>query len=102
MYRGRLGIWKAARLASQLPPDGAVGRATEGEGFTITDHLLLTVIDYLAGANWQRANSGLARTKQSKPPEPVRRPGDAKAKLAITAAQIEAWRQRKAETSGRG
>lgn len=73
-----------------------------GEGFTVTDHLLLAVIDCLAGANWQRANSGLPRSKQSKPPAPMQRPGDvAETKRTLTAAQIEAWRQRKQRTEGR-
>lgn len=72
-----------------------MGRATGSEGFTITDHLLLTVIDQLAGANWQRANSGLPRSKQSKPPAPMRRPGDVvENKRTVTAAQLAAFKRR--------
>lgn len=95
LYRGRMSPHKAARLFGQLPPDGAVGRANAGEGYTITDHLILEMIDLLVGANWQRANQGRKKSEQTPPPEPARRPGTKEAsKRTITAADLEDWRRR--------
>jgi hypothetical protein len=95
LYRGRLSPHKAARLFGQLPPDGAVGRANAGEGYTITDHLILEVIDLLVGANWQRANQGRKKSDQTPPPKPARRPGITEpSKRTITAADLAAWRRR--------
>ena len=97
LYRGRLGVWKVARLASQLPPEGAVGRATAGQGYRKADYLLLDLIDLLAAGNWQRANAGAPKHKQTKPPTPVPRPGEQKPKPRITAAQLLDF-QRRTET----
>ena len=51
-------------------------RAVTGSDWTSTDHLIATVVDVLAIANWQRANSGAKHP--SAPPKPLPRPGDAK------------------------
>ena len=92
---GRLGAFRAARLASQLPPEGAVGRAAGSEGFGLTDYLLLDVIDVLRLANWQRACENRPRAKWPPLPEPTPRPGaQTKPKKTITAAALLAFQYR--------
>jgi hypothetical protein len=41
----------------------------------LQEHLTALVIDELRVANWQRANEGVKKSKQTKPPKPVPRPG---------------------------
>lgn len=61
----------------QLPPDART-RIAQGDKdglWGLAEHLQALTIDELRAANWQRANSGLKPSKQSKPPKPVTRPG---------------------------
>jgi hypothetical protein len=44
----------------------------------LSEHLQALAIDELRTANWQRQNEGLKESKQTKPPKPVPRPGDAR------------------------
>ena len=65
-------------LVQHLPRDSALARALHGESadWTVTDHLLATVVDQLAEANWMFAT--VNRDEDSEPleyPEPVPRPG---------------------------
>lgn len=94
VYREKLDIWRASRLVTQLPPDGALGRASEGRGYTVTDHLLLSVLDRLDQAAWQRANAGKKRSQQSKPPQPLPRPGDKVKRHRMTAGKLLAFQRR--------
>ncbi|MCP9205497.1 hypothetical protein [Streptomyces cucumeris] len=41
----------------------------------LQEHLTALAIDELRVANWQRSNEGVKKSKQSKPPKPVERPG---------------------------
>ncbi|WP_432147961.1 hypothetical protein [Streptomyces sp. bgisy029] len=41
----------------------------------LAEHLAGLQLDELRIANWQRSNEGLKKTKQSKPPKPISRPG---------------------------
>jgi hypothetical protein len=75
--------FRAARLAAELPPEGALGRSLGNEGFGPTENLLLAALDLLRQGNWLQANKGLPRSKQSKFPEPLPRPGQ-KAKTKAT------------------
>lgn len=43
--------------------------------WTRTHHLLAAVVDHLAIGNWQRANSGVPKSKRTRPPHPIPRPG---------------------------
>lgn len=93
VYTGNLCIWRASRLATQLPPDGAVGRASAGQGYTIGDHLLVSVLDRLDQAAWQRANAGKKKHEQSRHPEPNRRPGQGTGR-GVTAQALLAFARR--------
>lgn len=41
----------------------------------LAEHLAGLQLDELRTANWQRSNEGVKRSKQSKPPRPITRPG---------------------------
>ena len=60
-----------------LPPESATARAIGGPSFawTTTEHLLASVVDVLAVANWQR--SGRSRGRR---PQPIERPGNRRTK----------------------
>lgn len=62
-------------LINGLPPMGtALARAKTDDdiGWSMTDHLLASVVDALRLANWQRA----ANSSDSNRPNPIQRPGD--------------------------
>ncbi|MEU3447255.1 hypothetical protein AB0H29_08490 [Streptomyces thermolilacinus] len=64
-------------LVRQLP---STARTRLAQGDTdglwgLAEHLQALTIDELRVANWQRANSGVKRGKQSKVPTPIERPG---------------------------
>ncbi|MGW1998575.1 hypothetical protein, partial [Embleya sp. NPDC001921] len=66
----------------------------------LTNSQLADLHDILMQANWQRANSGLPKHKQSKRPRPARRPGDRPAATHLDPARLrrrEAARARAAE-----
>lgn len=68
-----------AVLVSNLPPESATFRALRGEAgdFGIAEYQRADIIDALHGANWQRANAGVAKSKQAPVPDPSWRPGQA-------------------------
>ncbi|MFI0261841.1 hypothetical protein ACH4OW_22710 [Streptomyces sp. NPDC017056] len=77
-HRGRLSARRLSVLLAHLPRDGAVARALHDEAaeWSVTDHLLATVADHLAVANWMFAT--VNRDEDTEPleyPEPLRRPG---------------------------
>jgi len=43
--------------------------------WSLQEHLQALTVDELRVANWQRQNEGLKASKQSKPPQPMARPG---------------------------
>lgn len=63
-----------ASLIEWLPPDAATRRSVHGERARWGDaeHLLASIVDLLAGANWQRADP----KKSGPPPKPLPRPGE--------------------------
>jgi hypothetical protein len=81
------------RLASQLPPDGAVGRASPSRGYRICDYLLTTVVEELAMANWIAINRG--RKNPTKRPERLPYPGMKEPKAqSFSVAQLRAAQAR--------
>jgi hypothetical protein len=46
----------------------------------LQEHLQALVIDELRVANWQRANEGVKKSQQTKPPRPITRPGTGRAR----------------------
>lgn len=61
----------------QLPPRARLRLAmgdTDGV-WGLQEHLQALTIDELRVANWQRANEGVQKSKQTKPPTPLTRPG---------------------------
>ncbi len=64
-------------LVRQLPPDARTRVALGDEDglWGLAEHLQAMTLDELRVANWQRANEGLKKSKQSKAPKPVERPG---------------------------
>ncbi|MFH9419993.1 hypothetical protein [Streptomyces sp. NPDC017529] len=77
-HRGRLSARRLSVLLAHLPRDGAVARALHDEAaeWSVTDHLLATVADHLAVANWMFAT--VNRDEDTEPPEypePLQRPG---------------------------
>ncbi|MEU9498254.1 hypothetical protein [Streptomyces sp. NPDC048196] len=67
-------------LVRQLPPDARtrVALGEEDGLWGLAEHLQAMTLDELRVANWQRANEGVKRSKQSKPPKPIARPGSKK------------------------
>lgn len=59
----------------------------------LAEHLQALTIDVLQTANWQRANDGLKKHEQSKPPPPIERPG-VQRKTRITTDDLLAHRER--------
>jgi hypothetical protein len=62
-------------VVKQAPPQGALHRALdpEGWGWTVDSYLLAADVDYAAAAAWQRAGD-----KRKKRPDPILRPGQKK------------------------
>lgn len=60
-------------LLRQLPTEGRLVRKMHGEAFAwdAATHLLATLVDLGAGANWQRGGGHGPR------PQPIQRPGQA-------------------------
>jgi hypothetical protein len=61
----------------QLPPEARTRVAIGDEDgiWGLQEHLTAVVIDELRVGNWQRANEGAAKGKQSPQPKPFPRPG---------------------------
>lgn len=86
-------------LVRQLPRTSrlAVIRHGEDAEWSLADHLAALAVDALRVGNWQRANEGLEKYKQSRPPEPIERPGvKKKRRKQITTAQLIAFKKRTA------
>nr|WP_280878192.1 hypothetical protein [Streptomyces pseudovenezuelae] len=78
-HRGRLSSRRLRVLTEHLPADSSFARAVHGEqaDWTITDHLLASVVDQLAVANWMFATVNRDEDTEPAPyPEAVPRPGD--------------------------
>ncbi|PVC73750.1 hypothetical protein DBP18_14035 [Streptomyces sp. CS081A] len=75
--RRRLTWRELGALVRQLPPGSRTALAQQGENalWGLGEHLQALTIDELRVANWQRANEGVPRGKQSKVPVPIDRPG---------------------------
>ena len=82
-------------LVRQLPGESRTRLALgDSDGlWTLSAHLQAQTIDELRVANWQRQNEGLKSHEQSRPPEPIERPGT-KRKKKITSADLLAHRER--------
>ncbi|MEV5770079.1 hypothetical protein AB0L49_02245 [Streptomyces antimycoticus] len=76
LFRGGLTWRELGVLVRQLPSRSRTRLATgDADGvWGLQEHLQALTIDELRVANWQRANEGVAKSKQSKPPKPVDRP----------------------------
>lgn len=74
VYRNRLSWRRLLVLVERLPADSATARAMHGEAadWSLTDHLLASVVDALHVANWQRTEDG---AKGRRRPRPLPRPG---------------------------
>jgi hypothetical protein len=92
-------------LVRGLPPDSATrirvdGGPDAGPPFLLLNYQLADVYDQLAVANWQRANDGVPKNKQTKPPKPYPRPEAVRAasdRASARAAKLENLRRRAAE-----
>ncbi|MFI5808097.1 hypothetical protein [Streptomyces sp. NPDC051561] len=77
-HRGALSSRRLAVLVKHLPRDSAVARELHGEAaeWEVADHLLASVVDQLAEANWMFATVNQDEdAERLEFPEPVRRPG---------------------------
>ena len=92
MWRGTLSLRRLNALISNLPPDCALSRAIDPEvaAWSVTDHLLATVIDTLQTANWQRGGDANAAR-----PKPFPRPGRTRRDTDAIAARARAFKARK-------
>ncbi|MEU0675482.1 hypothetical protein ABZ330_21825 [Streptomyces sp. NPDC006172] len=82
-------------LVRQLPGTARTRLALGDEDglWGLAEQLQALQVDALRVANWQRANEGLKPHEQSRPPEPIERPGIPK-KRRITAADLLAHKAR--------
>lgn len=74
----RLMTWRELRCYIRQLPSNARTRIATGDEDSIwglQEHLTAVVIDELRTANWQRANEGAEKSKQSPHPKPFPRPG---------------------------
>ena len=80
LYRGRLSLRRLRVLINALPPDAAIYRRNdEHGGWTVTDHLLATVIDALGAVGYYSLvgpHVDPKRLRSVKPPQRMHRPGD--------------------------
>lgn len=77
-HRGRLSSRRLAVLVRHLPRDSVTLRELHGEAadWSVTDHLLASVVDQLAEANWMFATVNQDEHAESlEYPKPVPRPG---------------------------
>lgn len=67
---------RIVNLANQLPEQSRTKIKIFGfKPLSQIEHLLMDVLDFEAFAVWQRANTGVAKGKQSPRPKPFPRPG---------------------------
>ncbi|MFF9568504.1 hypothetical protein [Streptomyces sp. NPDC014685] len=74
----RLLTWRELGSYVRGLPPGARTRLAQDDGdgvWGLAEHLQALVVDELRVANWQRANEGAKKGKQTKPPTPIVRPG---------------------------
>ncbi len=77
--------WRELRCYIRQLPAGSRTRMVTGDEDSIwglQEHLTAVVIDELRNANWQRANEGAEKSKQSPRPKPFPRPGVGEKKAA--------------------
>jgi len=70
--------WRELGVLVRQLPAGARTRIARGDTdslWGLAEHLQAVVIDELRIAAWQRANEGVKKGQQSKPPKPFPRPG---------------------------
>ena len=75
-------------IVSSSPRDSALKRSVRGHDWGQIDYLLASVVDALAGANWQRGGGKGAR------PKPLTRPKPPKAENASDGLEVDdfkAW-----------
>jgi len=78
---GRLLTWRELGVLVRQLPAGSRTRIAQGDTdslWGLGEHLAAIVVDELRVANWQRANEGVKKGQQSKPPKPFPRPGVAR------------------------
>ncbi|MFD0078237.1 hypothetical protein ACFVIY_38050 [Streptomyces sp. NPDC127166] len=88
--------WRELAVLIRQMPATARTRLALGDTdglWGLGEHLQAQQIDELRVANWQRANEGLKRHEQSRPPDPIERPGTRR-KKTITSADLLAHRER--------
>lgn len=95
-YRGTLSARRLRVLVQHLPADSSLVRALHGEqaGWGLTDHLLATVVDQQAVANWLFVCANSGEGDQPDPPTPLPRPGvevEPSQPPAATPAEIAAF-----------
>lgn len=84
-----------------LPPGSALSFATEGAdaSWGLSEQLLATIADLLAGANWQRSgDKRLAR------PKPIQRPGVSRPgerRMGSKSMTVDEYRRHRAERAAR-
>lgn len=83
--------WRRLRsLVERLPVTSRTARAQHGEtsSWGTVEHLLAGIVDRLEIGNWQRANAGVKKPNQTRPPKPMPRPGDPTGRTRLTPQQI--------------
>ena len=81
MYSGRETVRRVAVVASQLPPGSRVHVAeTSDEAWTHAEYQAADLTDLAHMLLWATVNRGVEKSKQTKQPEPVPRPADARQK----------------------
>lgn len=60
----RAGLLGPAARALLADPGTLTARAAGGDGYTLTEHLLMLVLDELRTANWQRSKHGQRGTNR--------------------------------------
>ncbi|QUQ62690.1 hypothetical protein [Kutzneria sp. CA-103260] len=94
-YRGTLSARRLRVLVQHLPADSNLVRALHGEqaDWRLADHLLATVVDQLAVANWLFVSANSGDGDRPEPPAPLPRPGieESAATRASTPEEIAAF-----------
>lgn len=99
----RLSWRRFGSLLARLPWDSELMRAIHGSvaEWSTSDHLLATVVDLLAWANYQRSDP-----KKSQKPKPLPRPGEGKPRKKLstteTRRRLEDLRRRDAARRRKG
>jgi len=70
----RAGLLGPAARALLADPGTLTARAAGGDGYTLTEHLLMLVLDELRVANWQRSKDGQKGTNRPTRVSPLANP----------------------------